>query len=316
MKKLLYKVRSAPLKLVGLQALIQRLSPSHPHFLDIQEEIRRRAAGFSGEGNFDRNISDFRPSYPYALLHDICLKQNGVYFQMDSVLITPSYIIIFEIKNLAGKIIVKSNPTQFIHENVERKIIQSPITELERKEIFLRKWLQVRGIDIPINGVVALAYTNELTILETPDKPVVFTHDIPILLYKTNLDKEILRQNEIHNLANEMIGMHDEYNPFPLVKTMDIIADDVLPGIICPNCSYRGMAWYRRKWNCKKCQYQASNSHRKLLEEWFMLLDNKITNREFRNFSYLTDPDVAKRLLKNSGLIMKGQHRNAYYIEK
>ena len=55
---------------------------------------------------------------------------------MDSLLITPSFIIIFEIKNLAGKITVKSNPTQFIHENIERKIIQSPITELETKGDF------------------------------------------------------------------------------------------------------------------------------------------------------------------------------------
>jgi len=122
-RKLLYKERYAPLMLVGLQALIQRLPSSHGKFIDIQEEIRKRAAGFSGEGNFDRHIREFRPSYPYALLHDVCLKQSGVYFQMDSLLITPSFIIIFEIKNLAGKIIVKSNPTQFIHENSERKII-------------------------------------------------------------------------------------------------------------------------------------------------------------------------------------------------
>lgn len=316
MEKLLYKNRAAPLKLVGLQALIQRLPSTHDKFLDIQEEIRRRAAGFSGEENFDRHIREFRPSYPYALLHDICLKQNGVYFQMDSLLITPAFVIIFEIKNLAGRIIVKTNPTQFIHENVERKIIQSPISELERKEIFLQKWLEARGVYIPIKGGVALAYTNELTIPESPDKQVVFTHDIPILLYKTKLEKEILRQHDIHNLANEIRREHDEYNPFPLVKTIKMEAVEVLPGVICPDCKYRGMTWLQRKWICEKCLYKSSNSHRRLLEEWFMLLDNKITNREFRKFSYLNDPDVAKRHLKNSCLVMKGRMRNAYYYQK
>src|SRR5690606_3426116 len=139
--------------------------------------------------------------------------------------------------------------------------------------IFLQKWLSSKGLDIPINGVVALAYTNELTIHDNPEKPVVFTHDIPILLYRTKLDKEILRQNEVHKLANEIIEMHDEYNPFPLVKTTSILVGDVLPGAICPNCNYRGMTWFQRKWACKNCRYKASNSHGRLIEEWFMLFD-------------------------------------------
>jgi len=144
----------------------------------------------------------------------------------------------------------------------------------------------------------------------------VFTHDIPILLYRTKLDKEILRHNQIHKLANDMIEMNEEYNPFPLVKTIEIPVDDVLSGVICPNCSYRGMVWFKRKWICKKCRYKAADSHKRLLKEWFMLLDDKITNREYRNFSCLTDPDVAKRHLKNSALVRKGEHRNAYYHEK
>ena len=82
---------------------------------------------------------------------------------MDSLLILPDKIIIFEIKNLGGKLTVKANPTQFIQEiKGERKIIQSPITELERKMIFLDRWLKERGIKVPIKGIIGLAYTNEL----------------------------------------------------------------------------------------------------------------------------------------------------------
>ncbi|WP_198166239.1 hypothetical protein [Sporosarcina ureae] len=31
-------------------------------------------------------------------MHDICLKQNGIYFQMDSVIITPTFILIIGAK--------------------------------------------------------------------------------------------------------------------------------------------------------------------------------------------------------------------------
>ena len=185
---MLFKKRSEPLSLLGLQSLIDRLPSNHQQFSIIEEDLRRRKAGYGGELNFDKHINEFRPTYPFALIHDICLLYNGIYFQMDSVLILPDKILIFEIKNLGGKLIVKANPTQFIQENKgERKILQSPITELERKMIFLDRWLKERGIDVPLNGMIGLAYTNELFIEEETDVEIYFTHEIPIRLYNMEI---------------------------------------------------------------------------------------------------------------------------------
>ena len=118
---MIYKQRSMPKKLIGLNALIPRLHPSHTEMPRIKEEFRIRKAGYGGEQHFDKHLLEFKPRYPHAILHDICLKQNGVYFQMDSILITPELILIIEVKNIAGKIIVKSNPTQFIQESPTRE---------------------------------------------------------------------------------------------------------------------------------------------------------------------------------------------------
>ena len=123
---MLIKKRSEPLSLLGLQSLINRLPNNHPKYTMIEEDLRKRKAGFGGELNFDKHINEFRPTYPFGLLHDICLLYNGIFFQMDSVLILPDKIIVFEIKNLSGKITVKANPTQFIQEiKGERKRVQS-----------------------------------------------------------------------------------------------------------------------------------------------------------------------------------------------
>ena len=285
---MLYKKRSKPLTILGLQSLLNRLPKGNQKYSKVVEELRKRQAGFAGEENFDRHINEFRPPYPYGLLHDICLNQDGVFFQMDSLLITPANIIIFEIKNLAGTIIVKSNPTQFIQENNgERKVIQNPITELNRKKIFLERWLKERGIEIPIKEVVGLAFTNELLINEETSTTIAFTHEIPILLYNTVLEAGKLGRREISKLANELANEHQEYNPFPLTRMMDIPKSDVLPGVICPNCHRRGMKWLSKKWICMSCKYFAVDCHLPSIDDWFYLIDEKITNGNFQNLPAL-----------------------------
>lgn len=313
--EVLIKNRSEPLSLLGLQSLLDRLPHNHKHYNRVQEELRKRKAGFGGELNFDKHIKEFRPSYPFGLLHDVCLLYNGIYFQMDSVLILPDRIIIFEIKNLGGKLIVKANPTQFIQEsNGERKVIQSPITELERKKIFMEKWLKGRGIAIKITGVIGLAYTNELFIEDETDIQILFTHEIPIELYTTTVDEEVLTRNKISEIAHEIADSHHEYDPFPLRKTMNIAKEDIIPGVICPSCKYVGMKWLEKKWRCQNCSYNALDCHLSLLDDWFYLMDNHITNRQFRAFAGVEHQPIAKRLLKKTNLIMKGSRRTTFYI--
>ncbi|WP_432363670.1 nuclease-related domain-containing protein [Sporosarcina sp. UB5] len=309
------KKRSEPLSLLGLQSLISRLPNDHKQYTIVEEDFRRRQAGFGGELNFDKHINEFRPTYPFALLHDICLQYNGIYFQMDSVLILPNKIIIFEIKNLGGKLTVKANPTQFIQElNEDRKILQSPITELERKINFMNRWLKERGIDIPIKGIIGLAYTNELYIEKETNAEISFTHEIPIKLYNIVIERELLSRNTINKIARDMIQAHQEYNPFPLTETLNIAKEDIIPGVICPKCRRNGMRWSEKKWRCPVCSYSALDCHLSLLDDWFNLMDTSITNRQFRSFSGIQNHHIAKRILKKAGLTMKGTRRTAIYI--
>ncbi|NYF23535.1 nuclease-related domain-containing protein [Sporosarcina sp. JAI121] len=313
---MIYKHRSVPKKLIGLNALIPRLHPSQLEAQKAKEDLRNRKAGFGGEQHFDKHLLEFKPRYPHAILHDISLKQNGIYFQMDSVLITPAFILIIEVKNIAGKIIVKSNPTQFIQElpTSERKVLTNPIAELERKQFFLNEWLGQRMIEIPIRGIVAFAYTNELIFESTPETKIAFTTEIPSYLYSLPVQKEIMGKAAIRKLAFELINNHQEYDPFPLTKSMHISPKDILPGVICPVCNARGMHWMRRKWSCQKCNHAGTDYQYAALEDWIYLIDKRITNKEFRNFLLLNDRQVAKRFLARSRLKHEGKGKGSFYV--
>lgn len=300
--------------LIGLESLIARLPNDHYQYSRIEEDLRKRRAGFAGELNFDKYINEFRPTYPMALLHDVCLFQNGVYFQMDSVLILPDRILLFEVKNLAGTLRVKKNPIQFIQEhNDQRKIISSPLTELDRKKIFMDRWLKERGISLPIEGVIGLAFTNELYNENQMETVLAFTQEIPIILYNMTIGEEKISRDEMKKISTEMINAHQEYNPFPLIKTMKIPRGEIKAGVICQNCKIGKMQWVEKRWICITCHSVSADGHQQLLSDWFCLIDTKITNREFRSFSMIADRSVAKRMLKKSGLLMNGKAKNTFY---
>ena len=237
---------------------------------------------------------------------------------MDSILITPAFIIITEVKNIAGKIIVKSNPTQFIQESPtgERKVLSNPIAELERKQLFLIEWLKQREIDISISGLVAFAFTNELIFENVPETKITFTNEALIYLYSLSVDKEIISKDIIRKLAFELRNNHQEYDPFPLTKLMNISPIDILPGVICPACNTIGMQWKHRKWACQSCNQTGTECHIAALADWICLIGNRITNKEFRRFMLLNDRHVTRRFLARSGLSHEGKGKGSFYVMK
>ncbi|MDV6378764.1 nuclease-related domain-containing protein [Sporosarcina sp. GW1-11] len=226
---MIYKQRGIPKVLIGQQALLRRLSPDHAKFKKLQKDYYNSQAGYSGEKDFDYQMREFKPDYPYAILHDVYLQQDQVYFQIDSLLITPSCIVVFEVKNMAGKLLITQHPTQFIKEepNGDRTVLKSPIEELERKKYFLTRWLRKNGVEIPLVDFVVLAYQNELIIENLATDKVAFSYEMPNRLRKLEMNQDWLSSREIRQLASQINTFHCNYNPFPLNKKYDVLPNDI-----------------------------------------------------------------------------------------
>ena len=135
-----------------------------------------------------------------------------------------------------------------------------------------------------------------------------------IRLYNMLVTDEKLSRNKITKIARDIADSHQEYNPFPLTKTLKIAKEDIMTGVICPQCKRIGMLWYLKKWHCPGCSYNSANCHLALSRRLVLFNRYHITNRQFRSFSGIEHQPVAKRLLKKSGLVMKGNRRTAFYI--
>ncbi|MGG0670994.1 nuclease-related domain-containing protein [Lederbergia citrisecunda] len=312
---MLIKQRNKNKEIIGLTALEKRLRKDDRNRQRIKEKLYNLEAGYGGECQYDKYLTEFKPRYPHAILHDVTLIYDNIYFQMDSLLITPSFIMISEVKNIAEKIIVKSNPLQFIKEYTsgQRIPLRSPIAEVERKIHLLGNWLLERNITIPVRGLVAFAYNNEMQIEEKPDIEIMFTYEVSAYLRSLVINKEILGRNEIRSLAYEIYKNHREFNPFPLARRFDIHSAEIIPGVICRECGRVDMKWQNRNWQCNSCGRIGKDEHESAIEDWFMLIKTTLTNREFRYFAQLECRHVAKHLLGKAPTRLVGRGRNAHY---
>ncbi|QTD40794.1 nuclease-related domain-containing protein [Sporosarcina sp. Te-1] len=314
---MIYKKRKIPTRLQALLALDRRLPLNHPLKRQIAQQIYDRQAGFAGELEYDKYLKEFRPSYPHAILHDVTLRQDGIYFQIDSVLITPNEVILSEIKNIAGRVIVKPNPLQFIKESPtgERAAMRNPVTELERKTQLLTKWMRERRIDMPIRCLVVFAYENELVIDAKSPVDILFTYDVPIYLRQLDVQQHI-SSRQLHTIARAMKQSDCSFITTPLAQTYKLDPAEIKPGIQCQHCDHTGMRWNKGTWHCPKCQHLTREGHVEAITDWFLLMDNKLTNQQFCNFIGAPNRHIARRLLMSSGLQLVGIRKSAHYVRK
>ncbi|WHT48307.1 nuclease-related domain-containing protein [Sporosarcina thermotolerans] len=274
---MIYKKRKMPNELKALISLDKRLPHDHEKKTTVQKNLLIYQAGYNGELEFDDQIANFKPNYSFAILHDLYLQHEGTYFQIDSLLITPSSITIIEVKNFKDKTVIKANPTQFIRvfRNGDRKPIPSPIMEVNRKIQFLSKWLDKRSIKIPIEGILTFSDTNEIAIEHpSPEMEILLTSAIPAYLSSQPEAQQVLDKKAIQTLANTFIASHKDYNPFPIADLYGINPSDIKPGVLCPSCNEIGMRWGREKWNCL-CGHTGKTEHYQTIEDWFMLIKPK-----------------------------------------
>ncbi|MDW0108589.1 nuclease-related domain-containing protein [Sporosarcina aquimarina] len=313
---MLYKQRTKPKQLEGLQSLARRLTPAHEKYRFIQEELYKILAGHGGELEYDRCMKEVHTDFPHAILHDLSLSQNGVQFQIDSLFIAPDRIIITEVKNIADKIIIKANPTQFLKESQtgSRNVFRNPIAEVERKIHFLNSWLRAKDIHLPVTGLITFAHNNEILIEEPPTIPILTNYEAPAFFRELPIESTILAKSDIQKLAHVLLTDHQDYNPFPLAARYGIHPNELKNGVLCDNCPNE-QAIVREKdlWNCPICGNKSREPYEQAIKEYFMLIGKQLTNREFCRFTGLTCRHTAKRLLSSPLLRKEGTRKSTKY---
>lgn len=276
-----------------LQAAIRRGFPEY------KDELIRLQQGLLGERYVDQNWHDMQLDEPYYLLHDFQTNAH----QIDTIFLCQKFLLIIEIKNIVGRIDFDEERHQFTR-TLEDGTIQgfrNPLDQVRRHQRMLRRVVS----DLPVLYAVVFALPKTI-IGHIPQGEPVFHRSGLEFHVREHLKQYATRLSSqgLQSLARQLLQMHTIHKP-----QLNIDKARVRQGVLCVQCQSK-MQYHYGHFKCLKCNYKDDGILLKqAMRDYCLLVDEWITNEEFRRFVGVESSDSAKYLLKKLGFQYEGERR-------
>ncbi|WP_054636847.1 nuclease-related domain-containing protein [Thalassobacillus sp. C254] len=316
---MIVKPRLIPRYLQQLEALLRRLPENHPKREAISEDLAKRRAGYQGEKNIDYPLS-FLPEKEYHIFHDLRLFDGSHHFQIDTLIVSPRFILILEVKNITGTLFFDSAFNQLIRtRDGKEEAFPDPLIQVERQSLQLKKWLKNNNyVNMPVSELVVIG--SPRTLLKTaPGNQYIYNKVIlaPKLPQEiTKLEKtfptKVIHSKRFLKLSSLLIDHHCPLH-VNVLKRYEITDKEVLKGVCCPQCNYVPMTRARGKWMCFQCLHTSKDCYKETLHDYSLLINSTITNKKAREFLLVSSQTVMKSLLANANLSHSGATKGTLY---
>lgn len=312
---MIMKHRSESLKLLGIEAALRRLPSLHPQQPYLSRQLKQISAGIVGEEQLNKLFSRVTFQFDYFVFHDLHLKSTAS-FQMDSLFLTPYYAIIIEMKNIACHIKIRKD-----HPQLQRTLstgqvdyYKNPVGQIVEITDVFEDFLQMHNVKLPIYQVILFKDANRLLEFDEKNIPILGIQELPHFI--RTRPREIIRLNppKMKKLIQTLREKHHDFMPFPIVNHYSIDSKDIVTGVRCDSCEVFSVEKIFRGWICSKCGKETKTAHLAALNDYAMLLSNKINNKEFRRFLQLENAKQASDILRKMNLSVSGCKKKREYM--
>ncbi|QBP42830.1 nuclease-related domain-containing protein [Paenisporosarcina antarctica] len=312
---MIMKYRSDSLKLLGIEAALRRLSVSHPKYEYLTNQQKQITAGIVGEELLNKLFSRVTFKFEYFIFHDLHLKSTAT-FQMDSLFLTPYYAIIIEMKNIAGHIKIRKDHPQLERTLLTGKVdyFRNPIGQIVEITDVFEDFLQMHGMRLPIYQVIIFKDSNRFVEFDENSIPIFGLQELPHFIRTRPRVDVKLKPSQMKKLIDALVNNHHDYLPFPITTHFSIDSKDIVSGVRCQFCQVFSVEKAFREWRCMYCTKVFKTAHLDALNDYAMLLSNKISNKEFRSFLQIANPKQASDILRRMNLPMTGCKKKREYL--
>lgn len=314
---MIVKERKKPIRLLLAEALLRRLPKNHPKYTLIERDYLKRNAGYNGEKANDFPLK-FISEKDYYILHDLCLPYKDVYFQIDTLLLSTYLFLILETKNITGSLFFDKNNDQLIrtYKGVEQGL-SDPHTQARRQIFQLNTLLgKYFAINTPMDYLVVISYSS--TILKGHNlKKVCYANNIPerIERLEKQFITETISKKEIRKIYKLLLNKHVSQF-FDIEKLFEIDKREILSGVQCPKCLQIPMNYHKGSWICTFCNKLSKHAHLAALIDYYLLIDRKIGNYDFRNYLGIPTSNVSQKILHTLELPFTGSTcKRLYHLQ-
>ncbi len=304
-----------------LEALLRRIPQNHSKRSEIEVELSKYRAGFKGEQSLDYYL-DFLPEQDFLILHGLRLPFKDYHFQIDTLMLSRSFFLLIEVKNIGGNLLFEDTYKQFLRilDNGEKEVYKEPVQQVKMQQFqlsyLLNEW---KFPSIPIEHLVVFA--NPKAILQTSNPSSEYTKKVitsPGLLdkineIKTRRKEEYITGKDLRKIARNLIKKHVPAKP-DIYHKFEISPSDIKPGVFCSNCDTTCMRRKSGRWICTECKSSSLHAHIEALEDYSFLISSKITNRQAREYLHISSRTTMHRILKEMNLKHTGSKKNRAYV--
>lgn len=318
--KMNVKERKPPHKLLQTEALLTRLQPpDHPKRQLIEQDLKKRKAGYKGELTVDYHLS-FLTDKKYMIFNDLRLPMKPDHFQIDSLLVTPHYSLPIEIKNISGILTMDPEFNQLSKQfNGIETGYPDPITQANRQKFLLQKWFLNNKLPCPPVEFLVV-FSNPSTILKmAPGHKRIPPYDK--MIHAQNIVREISRLNmqytrEVIDLKKVKRLLLNQHRPkySSILTNYQLPESDIIKGVQCEKCS-QIMIRKTGTWLCPNCHHLSKTAHLRAIQDYFLLIKPTITNQELRNFLNLSSQRSATLILQSLNLQTTGSTKGTVYTK-
>lgn len=316
------KYREFPIKITVCEALKRRLHPNHPKLGQIIEECGMKYSGYYGEESIQYHL-DILSEKRYHILHDLRLFNGKNYFQIDTIILSPIFIFILEVKNYSGHLYLDSKFNQLIRTttNGTRDIFNDPVLQAERQQFELQRWLRRQKYeDIQFDNLVVFTHRkceiNTYNGNEQVFQKVCKSPDLAnrIIKKETFYSVENICSKTLSKITKLLIKHHTPETSKEILDHFQIKQQDVITGVQCTECKKFPMNYVRGLWICKNCGTKSKTAHIQAINDYFLLIKPTINNFELRQFLHIQSEKTAQRILQSLNLSSSGYKKTKIYF--
>lgn len=310
------KEREKSLKLLKLEAVLRRLPKSHHRYSEVEKEFAKSLAGYRGEKSIDYYLSYLNDDY--LIFNNIRLQDKKHYFQIDTLLVSSSFLCILEVKNIAGTLYFDEAFDQMIRTlNDKEEAFSSPLLQLSRQQYHLRRWLEEHKIPlIPCEGFVVISQPSTIIKSSNARNPqIIHSANIPAKMegLEKRLKEQIMTKQNLKKLVKKLNEKHAEEIFDPIVQ-FNLKETDILTGVHCPICGQYPLSRSYGFWRCSSCKQKSKDAHLQALEDYKHLFGPQITNQKLRLFLHISSRTSATKLLLKLNYPHEGKTSSRIYF--
>lgn len=310
---MILKERSEPPEIRQLESLLQRVPNVHPLFPHWTEKLRRITAGFHGEQRVDALWREIPVECPHYFLHDLFIQNPTTSHQIDTILITSRFILLLEIKSIAGELNFDPQLRQFSRTNKDGSVdgMRNPDDQLRRHEKRVKQFLSAQKVSLPVIGAIVFTYPSSIVNSRPANRIIIQSSGLPYLVDQllAKYPAELLTARKARQLAGRLLQLHS----VRVLRRIEV-QGDLRRGVLCKKCPGLNMVYRYKKWTCPNCSIVEPLAHLRTLEQYRLLVKPLISNREFRDFTCIESVSVASKLLTDSKMTFQGSYKDRVYL--